>query len=345
MFSSPPQALLFSILLTTLTASPVIAQSETCALLTHSGEGLSGESLDTAEAQVRQTLSATDRQVMDARSVTRALREAGEAPCGESACVTSFLTATGAQMAVSVMVHAEAGSNTPFRVSVSLTDSAGNRVNAALRIEGGDVSQAAELAAHDALARWADRSGIPFRVSGSPAGATVTVDGEAFGILPNAEGRLSTGPHLVAVGRDGYLTFTRRVVVGAESGDTLQVSLRPRPGGSPDAGEEDPDLSAEAASPWTSRRIVGVSLASAGTLGAVGLLLAGAMGTECIEENSAGCLVTREPGGAHYALVGVAAAVAATGFVLWIIPPGTEGDEPDASLSVHPTGVDLQVSF
>ena len=147
------------------------------------------------------------------------------------------------------------------------------------------------------------------------------------------------------MGHAGYLTFTRRVVVGSDSGDTLQVSLRPRPGASTGPGEENPDLSTEPASPWTSRRLIGVSLASAGTLGAAGLLLAGAMGTECVEENSGGCLVTREPSGAHYALVGVAAAIAATGFVLWILPPSAEEGEPETSLSVSPAGVDLRLSF
>ena len=124
MLSSPPQALIFSIFVTmvsALGAQTAMAQAETCALLAQSGDGLSGESLSTAETQVRATLSATDRRVMDARSVTRALRESGESHCAQSECVTAFLTATGAQMAVSVMVHAEAGSSTPFRVSVSLT--------------------------------------------------------------------------------------------------------------------------------------------------------------------------------------------------------------------------------
>jgi len=244
-------------------------------------------------------------------------------------------------MAVSVTVLSESGSSTPFRVRVSLTDGQGNRVNATMRIEGEDISRAAELATHDALARWNDRQGIPFRVTGSPAGASVIIDGEPFGTLPLAEGRLSTGPHLVAVGHEGYLTFTRRIEVGTEPGDGLEVSLRARPGTEPAA----PSLSAEAPSPWTTRRWVGVTLAATGTLAAGGLLIAGATGTRCVEENSAGCVVTREPSGAHYALVGVAAAVAATGFVLWILPPGEEEDEPLTSVGLTPTGVTLRYRY
>ena len=53
--------------------------------------------------------------------------------------------------------HAAAGSSTPFRVSITLTDADGRQVNAEATIDSGNVSQACELATHDAVARWGDR--------------------------------------------------------------------------------------------------------------------------------------------------------------------------------------------
>jgi hypothetical protein len=322
---------------------PAQAQQATrCAFLGQSGDGLSGEPLSAAQEAVREAMREGGYEVVEDLALTRALREAGASHCDEDECVPVFLQVSGAQIAVALTVHAAAGSSTPFRVSITLTDADGRQVNAEATIDSGNVSQACELATHDAVARWGDRDGIPFRITGSPAGANVSIDGRVIGQLPEVVATLSTGPHMLAVGREGYLTYTRRIEVGGAGGDSLEVSLRPRPGTDPDAA-----LSADAndPSPWTTRRLVGVGLAGAGTLATAGLLIAGAVGTKCVEENEAGCLVSREPSGAHWALVGLSAAVAATGFVLWILPPGDTPAEDSTAVGLTPTGVELRYTF
>ncbi len=67
------------------------------------------------------------------------------------------------------------------------------------------------------------------RVTSSPDGATVRIDGRPAGRTPLQFGNLQPGSHGVVVEREGYEASALQVDVAAGDGSTVAVSLRPTP--------------------------------------------------------------------------------------------------------------------
>jgi len=71
------------------------------------------------------------------------------------------------------------------------------------------------------------------RVTSSPGGASVTLDGTPFGTTPVEQSGVSPGIHTVQLTKSGYQTETRQVTITAGMTTTLNVVLTPIPSNQP----------------------------------------------------------------------------------------------------------------
>src|SRR5262245_39839343 len=70
------------------------------------------------------------------------------------------------------------------------------------------------------------------RVETNPPGATLLVDGKAWGTTPVAGRAVAPGPHRIRVVKEGYLDNSRLVNVARDQDSRVQVSLTPAQQGS-----------------------------------------------------------------------------------------------------------------
>ncbi len=131
--------------------------------------------------------------------------------CVEPSCAHEMLTRTEISLAVGVALWRRAGL---VQAAVVLIDPEGHQVSASADGTEGTLGQAVTAALAQARARWGTRSGTVVRALGTPEGATITVDREPWGSLPN-EGELAPGTHRFAVSAEGYETERRDVDVPA----------------------------------------------------------------------------------------------------------------------------------
>jgi len=213
-----------------LVSAPARAQS--CVILPPGGEfELVAAHTMEVEARVRSVFENSGVEVLDARSVAARLDAVGAAHCDAIACAPTMLGVLHAAFAVGVTIERRSG---VVQIQAVMIDPEGHQVSATADGTEDSIGQATEAALAQARARWSLREGSPVRVVGEPAGATITVDGAEWGVVPH-EGRLSPGAHRVVVAAEGRAAETRSVDIPAAS-ETIELSFTlAASGGGPDA--------------------------------------------------------------------------------------------------------------
>lgn len=155
--------------------------------------------------------------------------------CAEPECMAAAVAKSSAQGVVVSSVQVE-GSD--YRLAVEIRDGGGAVLvqregsceictydEAAEALRGLVATAAGELAPTAPAVTTG-----PVRVSSSPAGASVMIDGATVGTTPY-EGELPAGPHVVEIQKSGHEAARREIEVLAADGASLDVELR-RSGGS-----------------------------------------------------------------------------------------------------------------
>jgi hypothetical protein len=142
------------------------------------------------------------------------------------ACLGELAHRRGAELLAVGQVHpAETG----FRITLQLVEPKGSAfVREVEGVAGGDGASMAR--ALDLLARQAfapEEIYAHLRISGSPDGARVKVDGEVVGALPLAEPemRVIAGEHVVELAAPGFDTLRRRVKPGFREVSEIHIEL------------------------------------------------------------------------------------------------------------------------
>jgi PEGA domain len=145
-------------------------------------------------------------------------------PCADSSCVAVAIRDGSAGHAVELTVwHAVDG--TISGVSVSLVKPSGERYSEGAQIEdNGGVRAAIASAAHGAYERMRRGPGPWLELAGHPAGATITVDGQAAGALPR-QVKVTGGLHRVVVSHPGFEPFDETVTVARNPDALKHVSV------------------------------------------------------------------------------------------------------------------------
>jgi PEGA domain len=190
-------------------------------------EELSADSVR-AQSVVATGLVEAHIDVLSADEVRARLARAADKPCLDIDCAGSVLDVVGADMLVAVVVGQDGGR--PVDVLVGMVDMNGHRVYGSERIADGDVARAARAAFQRALGRWPARGLVAVHVDGSPAGASVLVDGQPRGVLP-VELHLQPGSHTLSVTMAGYLSEQRALQLdSAHEPPELSFALARDPG-------------------------------------------------------------------------------------------------------------------
>ena len=192
-------------------------------------------------------------------------------------------------------------------------------------------------------------------ITSRPAGAAVTVDGEARGKTPLKDLELSAGEHTVVLAQKGYQEYSRQLNLKAGSGSTVDVALvkgamaaAAKPGETP---VEPPAQKKDAGFKWP----VWTTVAAAGALAAagagLGLGLAAKSAYDEYETTPDRArydeLRDQIPGlelGANVAF-GLAGGLAATAVLLYFLVDRPAAQESAPAVSVSPSGASFKVNF
>jgi hypothetical protein len=272
-------------------------------------------------AQARDRAIAT----LGARGFTAARGPAG---CAEPDCATELLRGGAAEHALAMALW---GRTRCDRVAVTLVDAQGIAHSGEVAVSGTDVNAAIDGAIDAALAHLASGGSSILQVSGSPEGATITLDQIPWGTLPH-EDRVPHGERQLAVSADGFVTDRRSVTVGT-SPVSVEIALEraeaePAESDAPPAPAE-VEHTAPATQPSAGPDVVllGVGGAVAGV--GVGLLVPGIYGFAAGDGAPSPELVyerTNVPVSA--AFLGVGAAAIVGGVVLLVLGATSGGSTP-----------------
>jgi hypothetical protein len=151
-------------------------------------------------------------------------------PCAEVACIEAAIHDSGAGHAVELTVW-RAVDESISGVSVSLVKAGGERYSEGAQVDRAEGPRAAvATATRGAYERMRRGPGPWLELSGEPAGAAITVDGQAAGALPR-QVKVAGGLHRVVVSQPGFESFDETITV-ARNPDALKrvtVALRPAP--------------------------------------------------------------------------------------------------------------------
>jgi PEGA domain len=281
-----------------------------------------------AQQTAAQALAAANIHIIDAAEARQRLRQAAENPCLEVNCASSVLRVLDADMLVAVTLASDG------EVLVALVDASGKHVNATAPSQVEGVEAATRAAVNRALSKWPARGLVPIVLSGTPVGATVTVDGQPRGTLP-LEMRVQPGHHEIVITMDGYLGKRELVELsGAESAPpSLDIAL-------------EPELARS-----SSERGVTVALVAGPTLavaGAVTMAVAlGSLGRAGCEQRARDgvCVERNEVATAPVALWSAAGALALVGGVTWFALGFKRGRHSRTQVGMGWNYVSLQGSF
>jgi len=182
-------------------------------------------------ARSEQPLSAAERTELTA-AIDHALRAheveplatTATEPCPDIACVAAAIRDGSAGHAVELTVW-RAVDGTISGISVSLVKPSGERYSEGAQIEAdGGVRAAIASAAHGAYERMRRGPGPWLELAGQPAGASITVDGQAAGALPR-QVKVTGGLHRVVVSHPGFEPFDETVTVARNPDALKRVSV------------------------------------------------------------------------------------------------------------------------
>jgi hypothetical protein len=145
----------------------------------------------------------------------------------DEACAARLLRAVSADMSAVVQIGADA-EKLPNRALVTLRDAQNHRYEGAASVRDGDVRDATTRAVLEARSYQLLGPGPWLRVSGTPDGADVKIDGNSVGKLPY-RASMTPGEHRVTVGEAGYVRFTETVNVPADDSRKVDVKVALEP--------------------------------------------------------------------------------------------------------------------
>ena len=232
------------------------------------------------------------------------------------------LEAAGAQHAVALTLwRAGDGAVSGVAVSVTTPDGARYRQGAELAADGQLAAAVAEATA-GAYARLRRGPGPWLELEGSPAGAVISVDGQAAGALPRRV-KVAGGLHHLEVESPGYTPFDETITVprNLDALKRVRVALEPLPVASvPPVG-----LPPSAASPSAWNYVLGGLAVGVGVLLAIGPVRSAVDDGECGRTEAGRCTgVVRFDGLEAVKLV--AGAVLVVGGVAFVVVAPLEGD-------------------
>jgi hypothetical protein len=173
----------------------------------------------------------------------------------DEACATRLLRAVSADVSAVVQISGDK-EKLPNRALVTLRDAQNHRYDGAAQVRDGDVRDATTRAVLEARSYQLLGPGPWLRVSGTPDGADVLIDGNSVGKLPY-RASIAPGEHRVTVSEAGYVRFSQAIDVPADDARKVdvKVALEPVPIDAPasaiasDAGSE-PRVSTSGDSTW-----------------------------------------------------------------------------------------------
>jgi hypothetical protein len=117
-------------------------------------------------------------------------------------------------------------------VSVILTEAAKVSFKGSAAVEGRDVRSAVRAAFESARQKQEEGAGPWLTVQGTPAGATVYLDGVEYGRVPFAKRHIEAGPHVLEARAEQHATEQRSLQVPSKIDHVELVSLALAPVGS-----------------------------------------------------------------------------------------------------------------
>lgn len=223
--------------------------------------------------------------------------------CDDLECAMGFLATGSADVAAFVEVY---GSNGVCQgVQATMVASETSRFVGTAEVGSAGVEEAMRVALAQAVARYRGEARPTLGVNGTPAGATIRIDGVSWGTVPHHE-PIGPGAHTVEVRSRGFLTDRREITLGGDD-LTLEVALVP--------GEDEGETPIPAGTSDTTP--LWIASASALVLGIAGMIVgfAGlAMGEAC--EDAACTTYSRPDLVASGAWIGAGGALAIAGGVM-----------------------------
>jgi hypothetical protein len=143
--------------------------------------------------------------------------------CLSPECATEFRKLFDASFAVQLSLFAEA--RRPSSVAVVITETPKAYFAGTKEIEGGDIQAAVRASYLAARDKHLQGAGPWLSVQGTPAGATVYVDGVEYGKLPIDRRHLEPGRHRVQVRQDGFISQDHAVEVPADIDHDERIEL------------------------------------------------------------------------------------------------------------------------
>lgn len=175
------------------------------------------------DARLARTIGTAARDHASATLTTRGFTAArGPAGCAEPDCATELLSGGAAEYALAIALW---GRTRCERVAVTLVDAQGITHGGEVTVTGTDVDAAIDGALTAALEHLASGGSAMLSVTGSPPGATITLDQIPWGTLPH-EDRVPRGEHQLAVSADGHVTTRRAITIGTEP-LSVEIALTP----------------------------------------------------------------------------------------------------------------------
>ncbi len=191
--------------------APTVAHAQRAVILPVSGrDDLVARYGDEAVAMMRTVLESASLEPMSVRDARAAMIRARVTPCEQPACVSEMLRTLEAVMGAGVAIwpHEEG-----IQVAVMLVDPEGRHASGSRELPlGAPIRDSVVEATDAALASWAVRSGAMVRITGTPPGASITVNRVLWGAIPY-EGSLPPGEHRIVVSAAGHETERREVSI------------------------------------------------------------------------------------------------------------------------------------
>jgi len=229
--------------------------------------------------------------------------------CISGGCLERRLVEAHAQLLVGLGAWLD---REPPQVVLTLDDGHGP-VNITERVISGETDQALAARMLDrAMHMFRSRAGVPMRVEGSPAGASVVIDHRPIGQLP-VTAHLQPGPHDVTVAHVDYVTERRHVELG-EEGAEVHIELTQEPEG---ASANSPGVEGQGEGRTIGTYLLSAGLAAAGVALSIGPLRTLAHDGQCQGTPDAAGLCDRADfDGGQVALLSIGGALLVAGAIV-----------------------------